>query len=162
MSELVIKKRKRKLRTEEIQSKPWLFKSGQSGNPGGRPKMDVSEKALRKLKGKEWSEAIAKVLDMSRHEQLQFIRDMKTNTIDSKKYTVLQVKIIELMAKCKSFKDLDIIMSRVIGRSISRSEIDMQQEMTIQDKRKTDKHLLNNINTVRDAYQDELENRQIN
>ena len=96
---------------EQINSRPWLFKPGQSGNPSGRPKGSKSLKTY----------AQEMLRDMNEEERLEFLRGLDKKVIwemaegkpDAKTTATVQVDINNL-------KELpDDELDRIIAESTS-------------------------------------------
>ena len=81
---------------EQTNNRPWLFKPGQSGNPGGRPKGSKSLKTF----------AQEMLRDMSDEEKLEYMKG-------------LDKKIIWEMGEGKAKQDVDIDAT-ITGPSVIR------------------------------------------
>lgn len=80
---------------EQTNNRPWLYKKGQSGNPGGRPKGSVSMKTYVKNK----------LLSMTDEEREEFLDGLDKKTIFE-------------MAEGKPKQDVDIkgeMVSKVVS-----------------------------------------------
>jgi hypothetical protein len=87
------------------------FKPGQSGNPGGRPKLDEETKKLRELT-KDQFKQLATLLLSGKFEDLQRLKDSQETTM----LTMWMCRVIEGAAEKGDYKTLDELLNRLIGK----------------------------------------------
>jgi hypothetical protein len=87
------------------------FKPGQSGNPGGRPRVDEETKRIRQLT-KEQFKDLANILLSGTFEDLQRIQDAPETTA----LTGWTVKVIITAWERGDYKTLDELLNRLIGK----------------------------------------------
>lgn len=91
---------------------PYQFRPGQSGNPGGRPKMPPSVKAIFGYKKHEVAKIISKYGRMPQYKLDEALRD--------KEMPVLDRSICELYLRAIEDRDyicLNFLLDRSIGKS---------------------------------------------
>ena len=99
-------------------SKKGQFKKGQSGNPGGMPKLPEDIKEARKLNQIELERIINKYLHMSR-EEVQ-------NVLKSSDVPMMEAMVASIVSKAASGGDhlrLDFILNRIIGKVKDKIEV---------------------------------------
>lgn len=100
--------------TDKVQSKPWLYKPGQSGNPAGRPK------GARNKLGEAFIEALYEDFQEFGKESICLVREEKTD-VYIKVIASLMPK--EMHVKVDPFEDLSdeqlIARARELGTFLS-------------------------------------------
>lgn len=94
------------------------FKPGQSGNPGGRPKLPDDIKEARKLNQHELERIINKYLAMS--------RDQVKESISSPTTPMMELMVASIVAQAAQKGDhqrLDFVLNRLVGKVKDQIEV---------------------------------------
>ena len=87
------------------------FKPGQSGNPGGRPKLPEDIKEARKLNKVEFERILNKYIHMTGPEIKAVMKDPGTPALD-----MMILRLIRSAARIGSLATLDFVLDRLIGK----------------------------------------------
>jgi hypothetical protein len=94
------------------------FKPGQSGNPGGRPKLPEDIKKARKLNQVELERAVNHLLFCTRDELQAIVKNPET--------PMLEVMVASIMAQAATKGDqmrLEFVLARLIGKVKDQLEV---------------------------------------
>ena len=119
-----------------MEKKDTRFKKGQSGNPGGRPKLTDDMKRLSKLSKTSLEAAMNKFLHIDRAGLKVIANDPAS--------TMLDIAIASILTKAVTQGDqqrLDWIVSRLIGKVTDKVKVDMPRA-TILERAKGDEQLV--------------------
>lgn len=87
------------------------FKPGESGNPGGRPKLPADVKEAKKLTTNKLILTLNKLLFMTDHEILKVIRDPKAFKIEK-----IVARILQKADQQGDASRLNFLLDRTIGK----------------------------------------------
>jgi len=96
------------------------FKKGQSGNPGGCPKMSPEAKAARKLTQSRFAELASTCLNLTKEQLAQKIQDPKTTALD-----LMIMKVIQHSINKGDQMRLSFILDRLIGKVPTIVDLDV-------------------------------------
>lgn len=103
---------------KKLPPKEKRFKPGQSGNPGGRPKLPEDIKKARQLNQVEFERAVNRFLYMTREEMQATLKDPAT--------PMIEIMIGSIMAQGAQKGDqlrLEFVLNRIIGKVQDRIEV---------------------------------------
>lgn len=103
------------------------FKKGQSGNPGGKPKLPDDIKQARKLSQIELERTINKLIYLPRSELKQVIENPAT--------PMFEIMIASIIAQASQKGDqlrLDFVLNRMIGKVKEPVEVTIQKPFIIE------------------------------
>jgi hypothetical protein len=102
------------------------WKKGQSGNPGGRPKLPAELKMIKELTGEEVKRLFAKYARMNKEEISSAVTDKTTPMFE----LVIAAGLVKAV-KDGDYQKLNFILDRTIGKVVEKTEVELPEPVII-------------------------------